>query len=248
VEYTYIGNRGILFTFNELNKEPYYCITNVYVIVGKKNYFVCDTYLGKYYINKIKEFLESKYGKKNYIVFNSHSHWDHIWGNSEFKDNLIVSHEKCREFIKLYGEQEIKKNPDFIRDEVELILPNITFQKEISFEEEGLIFFYSPGHSEDSSSCYDIIDNTLFVGDNVDDPIPSSMCFNNLSIYLDTLKKYLELDVDRVIQSHGPEIDNNVIRENALYIRNLIDGKKIIFNESEVERKHQENIDFLLSI
>ena len=40
-----IGNRGILFTFMEL-KKSYDCIINVYVIIGKENFFVCDTYLG----------------------------------------------------------------------------------------------------------------------------------------------------------------------------------------------------------
>ena len=59
-----VHNRGILFTFEELNTPPFNCVTNVYVIVSKNKYYICDTYLGPSYMKKIKQYLESSYGLK----------------------------------------------------------------------------------------------------------------------------------------------------------------------------------------
>ncbi|GKX31780.1 MBL fold metallo-hydrolase [Vallitalea longa] len=243
--HTKVGNRGILFTFDELNKPPYDCVTNVYVIIGVDNYFICDTYLGKYYMRKIKKFLEDNYGSKDCIVFNSHSHWDHIWGNSEFSNDMIIAHEKCRDYISINGKQELEENISFTKENIEIVLPNITFSSSITFHEEGLKFFHSPGHSEDSSSCYDMIDNTLFVGDNVDDPIPSSMDSNDLDKYLDTLNHYLTYQAHRVVQSHGKVIDENVIRSNIDYINKLKNNEFMEFQSEEVIKKHKDNLKFL---
>jgi len=241
-----VSNRGLLFTFDELNIAPYNCKTNVYVIIGKNDYYICDTYLGPYFMKKIKHHLELNYGLKNYIVFNSHSHWDHIWGNCEFKESKIIAHEKCREFLLDSGleDLELLKN-QFAKEDIEIILPNITFSTVIKFEDDELEFFYSPGHSEDSASCFDHREKTLFVGDNIDDPIPSFMCWWNLAAYRETLKKYELFNAERVVQSHGPIISPDVILQNIEYLDILIKGDPIKFERIEVEEKHQNNIHFL---
>ncbi|MCP4749092.1 MAG: MBL fold metallo-hydrolase [Desulfobacteraceae bacterium] len=246
MEITQVGNRGVLFTFDELNQEPFNCSTNVYVIIGHEHFIVCDAYLGKYYMSLVKEYLTGNYGNKNYIVFNSHSHWDHIWGNSEFDGHLIISHTKCRDLIELYGEEEVKAHADnFAKDKIEIVLPNLTFENKKTLDEENIEFFHSPGHSEDSSSCFDKEDGTLFVGDNVDDPIPSFMSWNNLDKYIETLQKYLEIDAQRIVQSHGPVIDNSVVKLNAEYLAKLKSGEKIEFNQSDNKKTHRYNLSVL---
>lgn len=241
-----VGQRGVLFTFFELNESSYDCVTNVYVINGNSYFFICDTYLGPYYMKKVKEYLETNYGKKEYIVFNSHSHWDHIWGNSEFKDSIILSTEKCRSFIIEDGEEELNTHADqFAKEDIEIVLPNLTFEKRIIFEDEGIEFFYSPGHSEDSGSCYDFIDNVLFVGDNVDDPIPSYLCWTELDKYIETLREYLQVNADIIVQSHGDVLDNYVIKGNIDYLTRLWEKEEMEFETEEVLTKHLYNVRYL---
>ena len=241
-----VKNRGILFTFEELNVEPYNCLTNVYVVVGSNDYYICDTYLGPFYMKKINAYLEENYGIKNYIIFNSHSHWDHIWGNCEFMNSKIIAHKKCREIIKSTGVEDLNllKN-QFAKDDLEIVLPNLTFETEIKFEDDGLIFFYSPGHSIDSSSLYDCSEKILFVGDNIDNPIPSSFSWDNLLKYRETLEYYKSLDIEYVVQSHGAVMNKDVIQSNIDYLDCLIDKRDISFDEVDVERKHKENLEFL---
>ncbi|MBU5313831.1 MBL fold metallo-hydrolase [Tissierella carlieri] len=241
-----VGNRGILFTFTELKESSYDCVTNVYVINGRKNFIICDTYLGSYYIREVKEYLEVNYGKKDYIIFNSHSHWDHIWGNSEFRDSIIVSHKICRDFIAEHGREELVSHAiEFAKEDIDIVLPNITFESKITFNDEGIEFFYSPGHSQDSASCYDLIDNVLFVGDNVDDPIPSYMCWNNLDKYKDTLEKYFSIGADIIVQSHGDIMDNEIIRSNIGYIVKLKANENMDFKKEDVLKKHIYNLEYL---
>lgn len=241
-----VGKRGLLFTFYELKNANYDCVTNVYVINGKSHFFICDTYLGPFYMKIIKNYLETNFGKKKYIIFNSHSHWDHIWGNYEFQDSMIISHKKCRISILKEGEEELVNHAsEFAKEDIKIIAPNITFDSKFTFHEEGIEFFYSPGHSEDSASCYDYIDNTLFVGDNIDDPIPSFICWNELEKYRDTLDHYMKIGADIIVQSHGDVMTNDVLGKNKEYLDKLIANEKIHFENEEVMKKHLINIKYL---
>lgn len=241
-----VGKRGVLFTFFELKNSDYDCVTNIYAINGNRYFFICDTYLGQFYVKKVKEYLENNFGKKEYIIFNSHSHWDHIWGNSEFKDYQIISHELCKKYIIKDGEEDlINHAQQFAKDKIEIVLPNITFTEKIAFEEERIEFFYSPGHSEDSASCYDYEDRILFVGDNIDDPIPYFMCWNELDKYKDTLERYLEINADIIIQSHGDITNNYLIENNISYITKLIKKEKIDLTNNDILKKHMVNIECL---
>ncbi|TCO76931.1 MBL fold metallo-hydrolase [Marinisporobacter balticus] len=249
MEIKHVGKRGILFTFFELENSRYDCVTNVYAIKGNQYFFICDTYLGPYFMKKVKQYLESNFGKKKYIIFNSHSHWDHIWGNSAFDNCMIIAHEKCKDLIEKNAQDELIENAErFAKENIHIVLPNITFEKKITFEEEGLEFFYSPGHTEDSASCYDYISNTLFVGDNIDNPIPSCICWNELKKYKDTLEQYSKIGADIIVQSHGDLNDKEVIRKNIAYISKLMTNEKIAFDDKDVLKKHLKNIEYLRQI
>ena len=242
---TKVGKRGVLFTFNELNKPPFNCVTTVYVIVGNKNYIVCDTYLGDYYMQQIKKYLHKNYGAKNYIAFNSHSHWDHIWGNKTFENNKIIAHSLCKENIIIEGEESLINHQDFIKEEVEIVLPNVIFNDSYSIPEEQVTFFYSPGHSNDSSSCFDKINDTLFVGDNIDDPFPSFMYWNNLSKYIETLQNYLSYNAQYIVQSHGPVTSNEVLKSGIEYLIKLKNNEEMSFKDPVQQHKHLNNLKSL---
>lgn len=56
-------------------------------------------------------------------------------------------------------------------NKIRITLPNSTFTEKFMFEEEWVEFFYTPGDSEDLSSCYDYKERILFVENNIGDPI-----------------------------------------------------------------------------
>ena len=99
-------------------------------------------------------------------------------------------------------------------------------------------FFHTPGHTLDSSSCLDERDRVLFVGDNVESPIPY---LNNVNFdqYIRTLKSYLELDWKYIIAGHDPLLETpDLIKQNIDYLRKFRDWSLDI-NSFSVTKLHR---------
>lgn len=222
MEIKHVGKRGIVFTFDDLSTPDYSSPTNVYVINTRKKFFLCDTFLGPASMKEVREYLEKKYGEKDYMVFNSHSHWDHHWGNSAFPKSKIIAHELCMEDMRKNAESELEKNAKFKRGKVTITYPNLLFKHNLNFEEEQILIFHSPGHTLDSSSCYDSKDKVLFAADNLEEPIPYiNSNLEGLKEYIESLKHYASLDIEVIIPGHGLVSDKSLLEANLQYLENL---------------------------
>lgn len=230
------GSRGVLFTFYELDGFE----TNVYVIDGYKHIFIADTFLGPLAMGKVKEYIGLNFTRKPVVIFNSHFHYDHIWGNCAFKDGIIISHEICRKMILKSGKDDLIKYGNLMMGDIEIVPPKITFTESLTFFDDGVKFFHSPGHTEDSSSMIDMEDNILFVGDNIESPIPY-LSYNALGRYIKTLDGYLKMDNVKIIAGHCHEIDNNLIEENMEYIRRFMDGDTKKYETGLYSNINEEN-------
>lgn len=220
-----IGSRGILFTFSDLVGTDYDCTTNIYVIHGREHVFICDTFLGPDAVEPVRDYVETHFPGKPVILFNSHADWDHIWGNCAFSSSLIIAHRACRNRIQQEGLVKLAEHAPFRRGAVELVLPNLTFDDRIGFPEEGVEFFHSPGHTVDSATCYDRVDRVLFVGDNIEDPIPY-LTPDSLGAYPASLRQYLHLRAEWIIPGHGELATKELIRRNLEYIERFKEGKE----------------------
>ena len=112
----------------------------------------------------------------------------------------------------------------FAKEEIVIVLPNRTFSDRLAFEEDGIEFFHSPGHTADSSSCYDRVDRVLFVGDNVEEPLHYENT-DDLGDYTRTLNHYLELDAKHIVTSHGGLNDNKFVQSTLEHIVTLLSKK-----------------------
>lgn len=202
-----IKKRSVLFTFNRSTEWD----LNLQLILGKRYNYIIDTGLGSLSIDPIKEYI--KKDTKPIIVINTHYHWDHIWGNSSFKDCIIISHRLCREIIESKWDEMIRKNRYYIDGEVEKCLPNLVFEKELYFPEDKIRIIYTPGHTIDSISVLDEEEKVINAGDNIGDTIeeivPQIKC--EKEIYRDTLLRYKEMDFDTCISGHNVVLDKDVI-------------------------------------
>lgn len=214
-----INQRGTLFIF-DLILDFYTGTVNIYAINGKKYFFIIDTYMGPKPIKEIKEYLYTTYGKKPFIVFNTHFHFDHIWGNCAFTDTVIISHKQCYNNIIKFSKEELANYTQYQQGKVKIILPSLTFDKSISFSEEKVIFFHSSGHTNGSASCYDEYDKVLHTGDNVEEPIPFITDSTNLDEYDKSLQSYIKIKPKIIISSHSNIVDEKLIKENIIYINN----------------------------
>jgi glyoxylase-like metal-dependent hydrolase (beta-lactamase superfamily II) len=201
---TTVGKRGVVFTFDDLSSEEYDSPTNIYVIDGNKHIFICDTFLGPESMKGVQDYIDDHFSEKQIIIFNSHYHWDHHWGNCFFEKSDIIGNELTQEMIINKGKETLKTNKKFHRGKITLTPPNILFQNKLSFLQDDVIFFFSPGHTPDSSSCFDLQDKILFAADNLEEPIPYlPKSHNDLLTYINTLYQYQKLKPEIIIPGHG---------------------------------------------
>jgi glyoxylase-like metal-dependent hydrolase (beta-lactamase superfamily II) len=235
-----VGKRGVLFTFYDLGGLP----TNVYLIDGRSFIFILDTFLGPESMNVVKEYIKSRLKPKPIILFNSHYHWYHIWGNCAFKGSIIISHETCRGIIRREGEAELKKHENMKRGNVKLALPGVTFNDRLEFHKEELLFFHSPGHTVDSSAVFDTHDSVLFAGDNIESPLPY-ITSPDLAPYIRTLEGYLSLGAKAVIGGHCETAGRELIEQNLCYLRKLQCGDTAEYETGDCAGVHKANMEVM---
>ena len=218
-----VGSRGTVVTYQELADTEFACTTNIYVISCNGQLVVIDTFLGPRIMAETFRELEADANKVK-IVINTHSDWDHIWGNSYFENAIIVAHKSFEEHLKHTDAEEFQELEKYARGPIKIIHPSLTFDERIYFERLGLEVFYSPGHTGDSISIYDREDKILIVGDNCESPIPSYVNGLLLEEHLASLKNYLTYDFEFIVPGHGKMMTREDLVDNIQYIEDLIEG------------------------
>lgn len=239
LEINRVGKRGTLFTFQDLGIP-----TNVYVITGKKNIYVIDTYLGPDSMNEVFRHLGAN--KLPAFVINTHSHWDHVWGNCFFPADAIYAHSNCRKYMIEEGQEALEKYREYIRGNVKLVYPEKFIDNEFFLEEDNLLVYYTPGHSDDSLSVYDAEDKVLFAGDNLERPIPY-FSSKDLKRYTETLEEYKSRDAEYVIGGHTGIEDKSLITHSLNYVKKVLSREDIEIESEEFLQVHNTNLSFLRS-
>ena len=228
-----VGKRGVIFQYEDQNL--------VYLIKGDKRLYLCDTHLGSDSMEFVKNYIaKNDLENKELVIFNSHSDYDHNWGNFVFSDNLIIGHELNLERFKLRGEYDFEMKNDFKNGKVDLAYPNLTFKKRLSFADDEIEFIYLPGHTIDSAICLDKKDSTVYVGDLVEIPIPMIL-WENIEIFIESLEYLKEMSVERYIASHSGIVDEKDIDGNLDYLKKLNNCEKQVFKHDGVNRVHEFN-------
>jgi Zn-dependent hydrolases, including glyoxylases len=229
-----IGTRGVIFTYDDN--------ISVYLAKGDQHNILCDTHLGPLSMNIIKEYLQTL-SSKELLVFNSHSDWDHIWGNCAFEGAKYIGHETARTRMQEIGVYELNRLKTFHNGEIELKYPNLTFSEKLTLEDEDIEFIYAPGHTIDSSLCFDRRDSVLFVGDLVESPIPY-LDYYDLDAFIKTLELIKAFPAEIKLSAHSGIVSNDLVERNLTYIQSIQLGQTIplemIGSSAEV---HQYNLN-----
>lgn len=207
-----IGIRGVIFTYDD--------DISVYLIKGDHHYVLCDTHLGPLSMNVVKDYLPIQLTPKELLVFNSHSDWDHIWGNCAFEDTKIIGHTTAKTRMQEIGNYELNRLRNLHNGEIELKYPNLTFSEKLILEDEDIEFIYAPGHTIDSSLCFDRRDSVLFVGDLVEFPIPY-LDYYDLDAFIETLKFIQNFPAKIKLSAHSGIVSDDLVERNLSYIKSI---------------------------
>jgi len=240
-----VGSRGVLFTFDD-KEHPYIGDTSVYLINAGNYFFICDTHLGPVSMEHVKQYMAAQAGKKQTVIFNSHSDWDHVWGNCAFEKPVIIGHETCRRRLQEIGGFELQRFSRYHNGDIKLLPPNLTFATSMRYEDEEVEFIYAPGHTVDSSICFDRKDSALYVGDLLEYPIPY-LDFLDLKAYMRSLEFIKNLNAKIVISAHSGIVDEKLMDDNMGYIKSVLSGSPVDLKGNEDGRSiHDYNIKNML--
>ena len=224
---------------------------------------------------RIRRYVESGLRSSVRYVINTHFHADHTTGTCFFPEAQVVSHRLCAEILATRGRGGLERlkatSPEF--EPVELVIPNITFEGQMSFElgEFRFTLRSSPGHSPDSIVCLVHGEDILFAADTVM-PIPYFVdgSFDDLERSLGLL---LDQEYENIVQGHGDiilrgeapgkiasdleylrrlsEAVGNALEDGQQNIEDSISleacGKSQVLLNGVVQQLHQHNIRALVS-
>jgi cyclase len=143
-------------------------------------------------------------GTVRYVI-NTHYHSDHTNGNFLFPEADVIAHRLCRDTLMELGRQSLaearKHTPGL--NEVELQLPNITFERDmyVHLGERSLCLTPLPGHTRDCIGVFIEGEKILFAGDAML-PVPH-IAWGEIETSARSLQTIRALRPDTVIQGHG---------------------------------------------
>lgn len=222
------------FHFDELDHFD----TFVYLIEREDTIFLIDTFCGDGYMQEIKKHMNSD---KEWIIINTHYHFDHIWGNESFPQHTIIGHEKIISLIEDTWEHAIEKFGNYYLGNKQKVLPNIVFQDRYEFKKEQITLLYTPGHSIDSISIYDKKNKAMYTGDNLEKPI-IQLALADKQVYIETIKEYLSYSDVRYFAGHTLELTKTDINEILSYLNN---PKQYSFEDFRIQEIHQFNLKMI---
>ena len=142
---------------------------NMYLLLGSHTALLLDTGCG---LHPLKPVVDDLIGQRTLLVFNTHTHWDHILGNIEFEE--VYVHENEQDIIsKPYDVSYFKDSPNEIIKvyaEQHFLIPPAKIIKPLKdsdkFDLGGLEVkvLHCPGHSP-GSICLLTNKNELFTSD-----------------------------------------------------------------------------------
>jgi glyoxylase-like metal-dependent hydrolase (beta-lactamase superfamily II) len=192
-EYLYVIKENISLVHPVYRNDP----LNMYLILGTHSALLLDTGCGLF---PLKPITEKLIGERKLLVVNTHTHWDHILGNEEFKE-IYVHENEVQVVSKPYDLWFLKDSPCEIVKLYEVKNFLIPPAENIKTINDGYIFdlgkitvevIHCPGHSP-GSIC--LLTNTgeLFTSDVAyygDTFLPK---INDFPEVLETLSKLIKL-------------------------------------------------------
>ncbi|WP_327586659.1 MBL fold metallo-hydrolase [Nonomuraea sp. NBC_00507] len=152
-----------------------------------------------------------------WTVVNSHSHFDHYFGNALFRPAEIWGHARCAEEIERYGEQQranvIAQLPDRREEleEITIVPPDQTFTAAASLDIGGRIVHlrhFGLGHSSNDVVLHVPDAGVVFAGDLVEEGAPPAFSDSYPLDWPATVAAMLdEMPEPVIVPGHGAVVD-----------------------------------------
>jgi len=212
-------------------------LTNSGIIIGDDSVLVIDSLRMPSFARSLMEDVRKLTDKPVKYVIDTHSHWDHSWGNQEFPEAAIIGHENCySEMVDVEWNEEWKNkilsSGDPWSDEANVVTitpPEITYQDSMRIYFGGreiILKYLGKAHTSGDTFIHLPKERIVFTGDVAQDGGVPYLGDSYPDEWLDTDDRMAELPVDRFVSGHGPVGDINALKTARDFIHSLVGNMK----------------------
>ena len=208
--------------FDGMDVDAYVVITDRYVVV--LNTLLCPEDVGA-----MMQAVQDELPGRQVLVVDSHADWDHCWGNAYFTGEhaaSIIAHDYCR--TRLLSAEAKAGLADYqqrypLFHSVRLVPPTMTFDHQFTIVGGDLTIelLPAPGHHPDHIAAWIPELRLLLAFDAVEMPLPIIEDAAGVQPMFNTLERFLALQPERVLCSHGKTTSPALISTNLAYLREI---------------------------
>jgi len=206
-------------------------LTNGGIIVGDEDVLVIDSLRVPSFARDLIADVKRLTPKPIRWVVDTHSHWDHAWGNEEFPDATIIGHDNCRtemldvDLVEWWRNRAATSGMPWAEEAttVRVTPPTLTFESAMRMhvgQTELHLRYFGRAHTSGDIFVHLPQHNLVFTGDVAQDGGVPFIEDGYLQDWVETDTRLLALGTDRFVSGHGP-IGSHAALEEA---RDFIDG------------------------
>lgn len=221
--------------FTRRHHRPGYCDLNAGLVVGDGGCLVVDTCSTWRQGRELAEAVRRVTPHPPVAVVNTHAHFDHVFGNAEFRPAPLWGHRDCAVTVTRYGEVMRQRlaadardrgRPDLAADyqTTELVPPDHTFTDTAELTVAGRpvrLRYLGRGHTHNDIVVEVPDAGVVFAGDLVEEGAPPAFSDAFPLDWPSTLDALLGLLSGPVVPGHGDVVDPGYVRRQAGELRQI---------------------------
>ena len=221
-------------------------LTNAGIIVGDNGVLVIDSLRVPSFARDLIQDVRHITDKPIQYVIDTHSHWDHTWGNEEFPEATIVGHENCyAEMVDVEWNRQWREKINTANDPwsaeaqlVDITPPNLTFETSMRLffgGREIILKYLGKAHTSGDIVIHLPADKLLYTGDIAQDGGVPYLGDSYPEEWPETDNRLAEIPVERFVSGHGPVGNHAALKGARDFIHNLVREVKSAIQEGQDE-------------
>ena len=222
-------------------------LTNAGIIVGDEGVLVIDSLRVPSFARDLIQDVRHITDKPIQYVVDTHSHWDHSWGNEEFPEATIIGHENCySEMVDVEWNERwresVMNSGDPWSEEAGLVTitpPNLTFETSMRLYFGGRelhLRYLGRAHTGGDIHIHLPDDSIVFCGDVAQDGGVPYLGDCYPEEWPDTDDRLVQLPVERFVSGHGPVGEPSALADARDFIHELFGSLKAAIRDGRDER------------
>jgi glyoxylase-like metal-dependent hydrolase (beta-lactamase superfamily II) len=204
-------------------------LVDVFVVVSQRYVVLVDTLINSRTAAELLRIAAPHLAGRQLLVVDTHSHWDHCWGNQLFAGPgaphpaPLIATRRCAELLATRAHEKLAEmragQPERF-GEVVLTPPTLLFDERLRIDGGDLTLelFLTPGHAADHIAIYIPEIGTVLAGDAAELPFPFVESAATLPELRDSLARMAAMEPRVVLYCHAPGVSSpQLLHDNIAY-------------------------------